>query len=135
MDLAGYEPRRRLRIEHDPLHPENCEALGQYLKYCWQIIVRCDMMAREIGMDIPWHDVISECLVQMLDSRGFRSHGTGLSRITIPAVGVMSFRNCAGILTKCSFSAAICLARVEATEAKLGPENITSASSVLSLDG
>ncbi|KAL2799703.1 hypothetical protein BJX66DRAFT_332751 [Aspergillus keveii] len=72
MDLAGYEPTRRLRIEHDPLHPENREALSKYLTYCWQIIVRCDMMAREIGMEIPWQEVVSKCLVRMLDSKGCR---------------------------------------------------------------
>ncbi|KAJ0420543.1 hypothetical protein BJY00DRAFT_284050 [Aspergillus carlsbadensis] len=70
MDLAGYEPTRRLVIEHDPLHPENRGVLRKYLKYCWQIIVRCDMMAQEIGMEISWDDFVFKCLVRMLDSKG-----------------------------------------------------------------
>ncbi|KAL3468158.1 hypothetical protein BJX64DRAFT_85219 [Aspergillus heterothallicus] len=81
IELAEYEPRRRLKVEHDPLHLENREELGKYLKFCWQILVRCDLMANEVGMEIPWHDTIGKCLVGFLnykdckwDSRWFKKH-------------------------------------------------------------
>jgi hypothetical protein len=69
MELAGYEPKRRLKIEHDPLHPENQEELAQYLKYCWQILIRCDMRAYKVGLDIPWYDEVAGCIVDLIDSK------------------------------------------------------------------
>lgn len=56
MELAGYEPKRRLNNPHDPLYPCNRKELAQYLKYCWQILVRCDMMAKALDIEIPWKD-------------------------------------------------------------------------------
>ncbi|KAL2838018.1 hypothetical protein BJY01DRAFT_251142 [Aspergillus pseudoustus] len=75
MELAEYKAKRRLKVEHDPLHPENREELGKYLKFCWQILVRCDMMAGEIGLEIPWYDLIAECLVKMLNYKGCKLEG------------------------------------------------------------
>jgi hypothetical protein len=68
MELAGYEPKRRLKIEHDPLHLENREELAQYLRYCWQILIRCDMTASEVDLDIPWYDEVAGCIVDLIDS-------------------------------------------------------------------
>lgn len=67
MKLAEYEPRRRLKIPHDPLHWENRDELMQYLTYCWQTLVRCDMMAKELDMKMCWEDMVAECVVQLLD--------------------------------------------------------------------
>jgi hypothetical protein len=69
MELAGYERKRRLKIEHDPLHLENREELAQYLKNCWQILIRCDMMASEVVLDIPWYDEVAGCSVDLIDSK------------------------------------------------------------------
>ncbi|OJJ76695.1 hypothetical protein ASPBRDRAFT_27117 [Aspergillus brasiliensis CBS 101740] len=55
MDLADYTPRRSLEVPHDPLHPANRGTLDQYLEHCWQIMVRCDMIIRELGIPhYPW---------------------------------------------------------------------------------
>ena len=40
-----------LKVPYDPLHPCNREALGRYLKYCWQTLIRCYSMATKLGMD------------------------------------------------------------------------------------
>ena len=51
LESAEYHPRQRLLVDHDPLHPENREQLVKYLTFCWQLLVRCDMFATELGQD------------------------------------------------------------------------------------
>jgi hypothetical protein len=65
MELAEYEPRGRLQVPNDPFHPANREELDKYLKYCWQVLVRCDMMGAAIGMAIPWRKVVSDVMVRL----------------------------------------------------------------------
>lgn len=69
MELAEYEPKRRLNTPHDPFHPSNRAELGEYLKYCWQILVRCDMMAKALDMKIEWKDLVSSCIVKLWGSK------------------------------------------------------------------
>lgn len=65
MAIAEYVPRGRLQVPHDPFHPDNRDELAKYLKYCWQLLVRCDMIASALGMEIPWHTLISATLVEL----------------------------------------------------------------------
>ncbi|PLB46669.1 hypothetical protein P170DRAFT_511364 [Aspergillus steynii IBT 23096] len=76
MDFAGYRPPRgRLGVPHDPMHPGNREALGQYLKYCWQTMVRCYTLATEMGMDpvgsmnagegMNWKNFVADAIVDL----------------------------------------------------------------------
>ncbi|KAJ5820372.1 hypothetical protein N7474_005963 [Penicillium riverlandense] len=67
MELAGYDPKRRLEIPHDPFHPSNREELSRYLTYCWQIIVRCDMMGKALGMEIRWQEFVASVLIDFFD--------------------------------------------------------------------
>ncbi|VUC32747.1 unnamed protein product [Clonostachys rosea] len=66
LDKALYKPQRRLKVPHDPLHPENIEELNKYLKFCWQVLVRSEVVARETGMNIPWKDLVSESTDRLL---------------------------------------------------------------------
>lgn len=76
MEFAGYEPKRRLKIPHDPFHASNKEELAQYLKYCWQILVRCDMMAKVLDMKIDWEKQVAKCIIGLWDCQGYgRSYG------------------------------------------------------------
>lgn len=63
MDLAGYRPKRALTIPDDPLHPSNRKELDEYLEHCWQIMVRCQMMSKEIDVDVGegdgWKSLVS----------------------------------------------------------------------------
>jgi hypothetical protein len=63
MDLAGYKPKRALTIPDDPLHPSNRKELDEYLEHCWQIMVRCQMMSKEIDVDVGqgdgWKSLVS----------------------------------------------------------------------------
>ena len=63
LELAGYEPRRRLKIAHDPFHPDNRKELGEYLTYCWKLIVRCDVVDRALQgpgeqLDVYWREAV-----------------------------------------------------------------------------
>lgn len=75
MELAGYEPKRRLEIPHDPFHPSNREELSRYLTYCWQIIVRCDMMRKALGMDIRWQEFVANILIELFDFKHSLGYG------------------------------------------------------------
>ena len=89
MDFAGYVPKRRLERAHDPLHASNREELSKYLNYCWNILVRCDIVGKWLGDEIPWDRLIAETLIQFFgqgwgrkfyeqsyddEDRGFRGH-------------------------------------------------------------
>lgn len=65
MELAEYAPRGRLQVPHDPFHLHNRDELAKYLKFCWEVLVRCDMMAGALGMVMPWRELVSETLVQL----------------------------------------------------------------------
>lgn len=69
MDFADYRPRQTLEVPHDPLHPTNRKALGQYLEHCWQIIVRCDMMMKELRMSHwSWDSEVGDQVSPLWDS-------------------------------------------------------------------
>lgn len=62
MEMAEYAPVGRLQVPHDPFHRDNRGELAKYLKYCWELLVRCDMMAGALGMEIPWKDLMIETM-------------------------------------------------------------------------
>jgi len=76
MERAEYVPRGRLLVQHDLFHPENREELIKYLRYCWELLVRCDLMATALGMVIPWRDVVAGVMVRLFNC----SHPTSRSR-------------------------------------------------------
>jgi len=67
MDLAGFEVERRLPVAHDPFHKDNEAELLRYLKYCWQLIVRCEVLARELSLSIEWEKEIGDMLLLLFD--------------------------------------------------------------------
>ncbi|GFF40610.1 hypothetical protein IFM46972_06266 [Aspergillus udagawae] len=63
MELAGYEPvGGRLNEPHDPFHPSNRKELALYLTYCWRLLVHCDVMAKALGMKLPWEELLGDCI-------------------------------------------------------------------------
>lgn len=52
MEFPDYTPAQRLNVSGDPFHPSSRDELHQYLKYCWQLLVRRDMIAKEVGRSI-----------------------------------------------------------------------------------
>lgn len=66
MEMAEWdEPRRLLKVPHDPLHRENEAELMSYLSICWDVLVRCDMMAKALGKPIQWNVQVSGCIVHL----------------------------------------------------------------------
>lgn len=70
MAFADYTPKQRLKVLRDPFHPSNREELNQYLKYCWQLLVRCDVVAKEVGKKIDWEQAVARCMNTLWDDRG-----------------------------------------------------------------
>ncbi|KAE8550498.1 hypothetical protein EYB25_006725 [Talaromyces marneffei] len=58
MEKADYTPKRKLVYSDDPFHQGNLEELQKYLKYCWQLIINCNLMADALGVKIGWEDQI-----------------------------------------------------------------------------
>lgn len=70
---ADLEPRGRLlSMPTNPLHKDNRVELSKYLGYCWQLFVRCNVMAKALGMDIDWHYEIMTILTKRLGTAGRR---------------------------------------------------------------
>ena len=66
MKLAAYEPQSRLGVVDDPLHPDNADELRKYLRYCWRLLVHCEVLAVACGnKKILWEEEVKEC-VKML---------------------------------------------------------------------
>lgn len=64
-ELAGYEVPRR--VPHDPLHPLNRNDLARYLKYCWQILIRCDMLAKALDIKLHWKSLVADCITMFCE--------------------------------------------------------------------
>lgn len=89
MKFANYKtPKGKLDPPHDPLHPANREALGQYLKYCWKTLVLCYTMATAIGMDpvdrmehadrdegINWANLVGDAIIGLFGHHQDRREG------------------------------------------------------------
>lgn len=62
MDKASYAHHGKLAVPNDPLHPDNHALLIKHLTYCWQLLVRCSMMANAAGKPIQWEEKVAESL-------------------------------------------------------------------------
>ncbi|RAH64378.1 uncharacterized protein BO66DRAFT_396215 [Aspergillus aculeatinus CBS 121060] len=61
-------PRNRLPVPHDPLHVGNRTVLEKYLDECFRIMVRCNMLAQELGMEIHWPSRVVHALDRLVSS-------------------------------------------------------------------
>jgi hypothetical protein len=68
MRFMNYEGKRRLVIPNDPFHPSNKGELIKYLKYCWKLLICCEVMANALGQHIDWRGVVAHCIVDLWDS-------------------------------------------------------------------
>ncbi|KAG8425391.1 hypothetical protein J3458_002096 [Metarhizium acridum] len=69
LDYVDSPTQNRLEKPLDPFHPVNGHQLRRYLTYCWQLIIRCGMLAGALGMNLDWKAIVSERLVELV-SRG-----------------------------------------------------------------
>ncbi|KAF2429031.1 hypothetical protein EJ08DRAFT_591417 [Tothia fuscella] len=73
LKLAGYEMKRRLVVVDDPFHPDNGLELRKYLNYCWQMLVRTEVVAKAMGCHIEWASEIMQCIWELWGESGERS--------------------------------------------------------------
>ncbi|KAL8991975.1 MAG: hypothetical protein Q9169_007480 [Polycauliona sp. 2 TL-2023] len=74
LDRADYRWQRRSPFSDDPMHLENRSELLQYLKYCWILLVRCDVLAKACGKRIDWVNDVSHAINDLfgVDNRTLR---------------------------------------------------------------
>jgi hypothetical protein len=65
LGFAGYVPGRRIPVADDPLHKDNVDELRIYLDYCWQLLVRCDMLMKSCGKSWDWYGEITVCIMDL----------------------------------------------------------------------
>ncbi|KAJ5646518.1 hypothetical protein N7490_002890 [Penicillium lividum] len=72
IEFAEYTPSRRMTTADDPLHKDNSCELRKYLKYCWQLLVRVDMLMRLKNEEIDWEHAVKECVWRLFIKRSNR---------------------------------------------------------------
>ncbi|KAH7113977.1 hypothetical protein B0J13DRAFT_574014 [Dactylonectria estremocensis] len=90
LEMASYTAQRRLPFPEEPLHPVNRHELDKYLKYCWQLIVRCTTIGQALGMDMEHllDNMVKKCiqnlfgcacakLCEEISDRQEETHGEG----------------------------------------------------------
>jgi hypothetical protein len=65
LELAEYSPKRRSVVPDDPLHVQNRTELRRYLNYCWQLLVRCDILAKACGTHFKWEYYVNEAIMNL----------------------------------------------------------------------
>lgn len=70
LERADYRWQRRSPYSDDPIHPDNREGLLKYLKFCWILLVRCDLLAKACGKRLDWANDVSHCIGNMFDVNG-----------------------------------------------------------------
>ncbi|KAK8094978.1 hypothetical protein PG997_001663 [Apiospora hydei] len=66
LGFTGYEETRALNVPHDPFHKRNREQLDRYLGECWEVLMRCGMMAEALGDEIPWDMLVAGTIRKLL---------------------------------------------------------------------
>ncbi|KAK8038553.1 hypothetical protein PG993_006964 [Apiospora rasikravindrae] len=66
LEFTGYKETRALKVPHDPFHKRNRKQLDRYLGECWEILMRCGMMAKALGDETPWDVIIANCIADLL---------------------------------------------------------------------
>ncbi|KAJ5904916.1 uncharacterized protein N7473_001832 [Penicillium subrubescens] len=62
IEFAKYTPTRRIVRADDPLHKDNVKELRKYLTYCWQLLVRGDMLMKSKNDKIDWKFTVEYCI-------------------------------------------------------------------------
>ena len=77
MECAEYSTKRGVKVPHDPFHPDNRDRLRSYINHCWQLLVRCEMLTKELDVTeaIDWESLVTNCIVHDLWSTKNTSRG------------------------------------------------------------
>lgn len=80
LELALAKKGSILTVPDDPLHPRNEDALLKYLDHCWNILVRCNMMSRELGQTHTMGNRVREVLYAFLSGKCEEMHALLFNR-------------------------------------------------------
>ncbi|KAL5340828.1 hypothetical protein BJX70DRAFT_95625 [Aspergillus crustosus] len=71
LDLADYDTPKKngRRVAHDPFHEKNQEQLGKYLTYCWKLLIRCNMFAQALGVEIDWKEEVQQTVEKLISRK------------------------------------------------------------------
>lgn len=69
LERADYRWQRRSAYSDNPMHPDNREELFKYLKFCWILLVRCDLLVKACGKRIDWANDVSHCINELFGVR------------------------------------------------------------------
>lgn len=56
MEFADYSPARRSLISADPLNHQNAQELRKYLTYCWQLLIRANIVTESFSRIMDWEN-------------------------------------------------------------------------------
>lgn len=66
MDMAKYDKTiRQLAVAHDPFDPTNKNELNEHIQYCWNLLIRCELVSRVIRMDLKWEELVFNALTEI----------------------------------------------------------------------
>jgi hypothetical protein len=65
LNSADYKAKRTTPVPHDPLHADNAKVLKGYLAYCWNVLVRIDMLVKAGGKWIDWEYEVTEVIYHL----------------------------------------------------------------------
>ena len=69
IERADYQWQRRSPYSDNPMHPNNRDELFKYLKFCWILLVRCDLLVKACGKRIDWANDVSHCIEELFGVR------------------------------------------------------------------
>ncbi|KAJ5691832.1 hypothetical protein N7462_001255 [Penicillium macrosclerotiorum] len=58
INCGGFTPSRRSLVVDDPLHTDNAPELRKYLTYCWQLLIRANVVMESKGLQIDWYQAV-----------------------------------------------------------------------------
>lgn len=65
IDFVDFTPSRRSLVVDDPLHHDNASELRKYLTYCWQLLIRANIVMRSRSLNIDWSNAVEWCIQRL----------------------------------------------------------------------
>ncbi|KAH7122278.1 hypothetical protein B0J11DRAFT_334727 [Dendryphion nanum] len=65
LKLADYTAGRKLPVPNDPFHPANRKELRHYLQYCWNTLIRTNILLKAAGTWIDWEYVVNDMIFML----------------------------------------------------------------------
>ncbi|KAF3031229.1 hypothetical protein E8E12_001455 [Didymella heteroderae] len=67
LEWAEYKSTGRLWHRDDPLHAKNAVELTKYLRFCWKVLVRIDMLVQDCGKTLDWASEVADAMCVLFE--------------------------------------------------------------------